>query len=55
MEPCDWLPEPEPRVPRYKLAEDWETEVDRLQAMGYKASLCNKAFRIANRSGSDVS
>ncbi|KAK2180751.1 hypothetical protein NP493_427g01041 [Ridgeia piscesae] len=37
-----------PCVPRYKLVEDWETEVERLEAAGYKATLCNKAFRIAS-------
>ena len=46
---CCFCPEVAPRVPRYKLVEDWETEVERLGAAGYKATTCNKAFRIASR------
>ncbi|KAI0215791.1 Myotubularin-related protein 10 [Lamellibrachia satsuma] len=38
----------EPCVPRYKLVEEWEAEVDRLHATEYKTTLCNKAFRIAS-------
>ena len=38
-----------PATFRWRMLDDWERELKRLHVRGYKAILCNPAFRLSER------
>ena len=40
---------PTNEVPRYRIPEDWQKEVNRCKAYGFKATMLNPAFKVSDR------